>query len=194
MWYTGRELTTSTDRIIYCDSTDGINWSNFSLSHNVNTVGLPNQADINGVYAPFVLWSDEDGYYTMWYTGIDANLKHSIIRCISVDGLSWASHSAVLQYGKQGIYDIKGAGFPFIVFEDALYKMWYVGFDIESEQTVMYVTSDDGVIWGTPVVSISRGFGSTTSLGIERVSVTSNSSLTVPNTYFNDAKIKIYNG
>jgi hypothetical protein len=194
MWYTGRELSSSTDRIIYCDSVDGITWSNFSLSHDINTSGLPGQADVNGAYAPFVLWSAENGYYTMWYTGVGLTSKHSIIRCVSTDGLSWSSHAIVLQYGKHGIYDIKGAAFPFIIFEVSLYKMWYVGLDEEDEQTILYVTSSDGIIWDAPVVTIARGFGSTTSVGVERASVTSNSSFVVPNTYFNDAKIKIYNG
>ena len=194
MWYTGRELSTSTDRIIYCGSTDGISWSSFSLSHDVNTVGLSGQADSAAVFAPFVLWSDSDGYYTMWYTGTDSNSKHSIIRCTSVDGLSWTSHSVVIPYNTHGIYDILGAGFSFVLFESALYRMLYVGFDSENEQTILYATSNDGIIWSTPIVVIGRGFGSIPSLAIERVSVVSNSTFVLPNTYFNDAKIKIYNG
>lgn len=67
MWYSG--YNGSNYRIIYCDSFDGINWSNFSLVGDIG--GLPPYDSIN-CQTPCVI--NDDGVYRIWYTGTDSTI------------------------------------------------------------------------------------------------------------------------
>jgi len=62
MWYSGYNGTNY--RIIYCTSTDGINWSNFQM---VIDIGSEGTYDTTRCTAPVVVKEDE--LYKMWYTG-----------------------------------------------------------------------------------------------------------------------------
>ena len=64
MWYGGGDGTNY--RIIYCTSTDGINWSNFQMVVNIGSEGT---YDTDYAFCPFVI-KDND-FYRVWYTGYD---------------------------------------------------------------------------------------------------------------------------
>jgi len=129
----------------------------------------------------------------MWYVGIGYDSVHRIIRCTSVDGTTWEAHRVVISPIFEAEHDLSGVTFPCVVLERSLYQMWYVGIDELGVSTVIYTTSNDGIIWLNPISCIPKGFSEYDKMGQGRVAVVSNTDFVVSNTYFNSAKIKIYN-
>jgi hypothetical protein len=192
-WYTGVSSADGFSRIIYCGSTDGQVWAGFTLSHDIGTAGLPSQADLLGAYAPSVIFDTESGLYFMWYSGLDTNSNAQIILCKSVSGISWSSHRVVVPFGFEGGYDKKSSHYPYVIKDVDTYRMWYVGVDASEVSRVLYTYSEDGISWTSPVRVLSGEFEGLDDV-IGRMCVLSNKSVEIPNTYYNDAKIKIYNG
>lgn len=70
IWYVGQDAL-STYRIIYAESGNGINWSEFRLSINVNAIGV---VDTTNVQGPCVI--NDGGTGKIWYTVHDGvNLR-----------------------------------------------------------------------------------------------------------------------
>jgi len=193
MWYTGKSLSGSVNRVLHCSSVDGITWSGFGLSVDKATPSLSGQYDYNGSYSPWVIFEEENSLYVMWYVGIGYDSVHRIIRCTSVDGTTWEAHRVVISPIFEAEHDLSGVTFPCVVLERSLYQMWYVGVDELGVSTVIYTTSNDGIIWLNPISCIPKGFSEYDKMGQGRVAVVSNTDFVVSNTYFNSAKIKIYN-
>ncbi len=85
MWYTGDD--NSNNRIIYCESADGKNWSNFQMVIEDTTP--------DNVESPTVI--KDGGTYKMWYTK-DSGTKTTWY-CESSDGINWNSHQMVVPDG-----------------------------------------------------------------------------------------------
>ena len=147
MWYTGYDG--SYYRILYCTSTDGINWSNHQLSVNYNSEGT---YDTKNVAVASVI-KEGDTLYKMWYIGRDG-IHWRIIYCDSTDGVNWSNFEMVLNYNIEGTYDTLNVKYPFVIKEsDNLYKMWYDGWSSSTEAKILYATSEDGKVWTKNVVN-----------------------------------------
>jgi predicted GH43/DUF377 family glycosyl hydrolase len=141
MWYSGGITTAGTIyRIIYCTSTDGINWSNFQM---VVDVGSEGTYDTTRAYDSYVI--KDDNLYKMWYTGHDGTYRRTIY-CTSTDGINWSNFQMVVDRGSEGTYDTTDAFLPCVIKDDNLYKMWYTGYDGTYCRTI-YCTSTDGINW-----------------------------------------------
>jgi len=146
MWYAGYDG--SHYRILYCTSTDGINWSNFQLVLNYNQEGT---YDTSYIYSPSVI-KELSGSYKMWYTGRDGS-HYRILYCTSTNGISWSNFQLVLNYNQEGTYDTNYAYTPCVIKEnDTLYKLWYTGND-GSYSRILYATSEDGKVWTKNIVN-----------------------------------------
>ena len=138
MWYTGFAGTYY--RVIYCTSTDGINWSNFQM---VVDRGSEGTYDTEYAFTPCVI---KDGnVYKMWYSGFDGT-NYRVIYCTSTDGINWSNFQMVVDIGSEGTYDTSRAFHPCVIKDCDVYKMWYTGYD-STNFRVMYCTSADGINW-----------------------------------------------
>lgn len=109
----------------------------------------------------------DDTTYHMWYSG-NPNSSYSPQAgyATSSDGINWKKYenNPILSYGKSGEFDFKGLLKPNVIFDDGMYKMWYVGGDFNNyfDTKIGYATSQDGISWNksesNPI--LKRGAGS----------------------------------
>jgi len=152
MWYWGVVSGggTSTNRIGYAWSLDGIIWTKGNGSGSLNYVWdkTKDGGGIDGVVIPTVI---KDGtVYRMWYGQFTFNggLIFRIGYATSTDGITWAKtngagpNGSVLDYGATGKFDASGV-LPCTVLKTATgFEMWYVG-----TPAIGYATSPDGIVW-----------------------------------------------
>ncbi len=111
---------------------------------------------------------DDDGLYKMWYNAHDgafANIGYAY----SMDGLNWekpnlgiveymgsTDNNIVITHGPSGSWKNLGAMGPYVIKDNGLYRMWYVG-DGDHTLAIGYATSTDGIHWSdypsNPVLS-----------------------------------------
>jgi predicted GH43/DUF377 family glycosyl hydrolase len=74
----------------------------------------------------------------------------------------WVAHPAnpVFTVGPAGSWDEIAASNATVLFEDGMYKMWYIGADGNSVTRIGYATSPDGIAWtkyeNNPVLDLSE--------------------------------------
>jgi len=99
-----------------------------------------------------------DGTYQMWYGGYDGT-QWQIGYATSNDGIHWAKYAnnPVLHLGQPGAWDDAHVTAPSVIFDNSLYKMWYIGNDGITWR-IGYATSYDGIAWtkydGNPVLDV----------------------------------------
>lgn len=145
MWYSGHDGITF--RIGSAVSKDGINWER--LDTPVFDIGTSGSWDDAHAAYPFVM---KDGnLYKMWYYGFGSSPKHppSIGYATSIDGINWERYDAnpVLSPGETGSWDDEMLGYPVIIKEGKIYKMWYAGANVYEKWQIGYAESKDGVKW-----------------------------------------------
>ncbi len=142
MWYEGRDGINW--RIGYATSDDGINWMK-RPDNPVLDLGADGEWDEQDVGDPTVLF--DNGVYKMWYKGREGTTWR-IGYATSDDGITWAKHpnNPVLNLGADGEWDNQNVGDPTVLFDNGVYKMWYVGSNGTDNQ-IGYATSDDGITW-----------------------------------------------
>lgn len=147
MWYTGFGTNY---RIGYATSADGIAWTKYS-TNPVFDLGMNGTWDDYEVGGPTVLFDGTT--YRMWYNGSDGS--HARIGyATSVDGITWDKYDPdgdgvydpVLNLGSAGAWDNYHVANPTVLFDGAVYKMWYAGHD-GSGWRIGYATSTDGAVW-----------------------------------------------
>ena len=118
-------------------------------------MGSSGSWDDTDVEKPVVLF---DGLnYKMWYSASDGN-KNSIGYATSQDGITWTKYSGnpILSVGTSGSWDDNDIFGPSVIYEDRIFKMWYLG-NNGSSYAIGYATSLDGVTWAkysnNPVLS-----------------------------------------
>ena len=171
-WVTG--VVTSSDALNwkYPDNYEQVLFARKNMQGDV--LNPEEQAKIfDSVFAidAFVL---KDGpVYKCWYTGWNGEYKHKgegisdkinfrIGYATSPDGLKWtkangtAGAGAILGLGGSGATDELGVGDPYILKENGLYKMWYVGYDGKARR-IHYATSTDGLNWTRRGVVVDLG-------------------------------------
>ncbi len=144
MWYSGNNGVNV--RILYCDSGDGISWSNFKLAVDFGSQGV---YDPNYAFNPCVI--KEGSVYKMWYAGVNTTPtpnEYRIIYCESSDGITWSNFKLAIDLGSQGVYDTVICSTPNVIKESGIYKMWYGADNTDFTNTlVLYCESYDGINW-----------------------------------------------
>lgn len=160
MWYTGHDGTNW--RVGYAESFDGVNWTKSSLNPILN-LGSRGSWDSTAVLDVMVL---KDGSaYKMWYTGADGGLINCIGYATAAYGSRFVKQPAnpVLDVGPSGSWEAGRTDFPFVRYENGIYRMWYTGAPakgIELSQ-IGLATSTDGYIWkrwsSNPIIPLGAG-------------------------------------
>ncbi|WP_455391553.1 hypothetical protein, partial [[Eubacterium] cellulosolvens] len=141
-------------------SSDSITWTKYPG----NPVLSPTASawDSFAVSNPNVIYDGE--LYKMWFTGQDSASDRRIGYATSTDGFNWIKHSnnPVLDLGSTGKWDSHYAQNPFVIFENELYKMWYIGLGTPTYYQLGYATSTDGINWtkhpNNPIMQSSIGY------------------------------------
>jgi len=121
MWYAG--FDGSNNRIIYCEGTDGINWSNHEMVIDKDVEGT---YDTSYAYSPSVI---KDGStYKCWYAGLTGS-NFRTLYCEGPDGINWSNHEIVIDIGTEGTYDTVRVYSPSVILDGSTYKCWYSGYD-----------------------------------------------------------------
>lgn len=189
MWYTAEDIS-GDPRILKASSSDGLNWYNFVLSHDLSTPGLTVEADSCGAKYPAVVYYDSR--YHLWYEGIDSSGVSRIIHCVSYDGVTWVDHVVALTPADLGGLGFYGCGRPTVQIVGDLFYMWFTAYYVNGD-IVYRAKSGDGNNWSefTPVLS-SGEEGTYDSEKSERPVFVVNAR-EEPANVMKCAKIKIYN-
>ena len=145
MWYAGKpDIGYGNSQIGRATSPDGINWTKYE-ENPVLTLGPEGEWDDIRIDPGPVIF-DESGY-RMWYTGYDGSIWR-IGLATSQDGIDWTMFEGnpVSNEGPAGSWDDEGVAVSTVLFEESIYKMWYVGYD-GAHFRVGYTTSPDGMDW-----------------------------------------------
>jgi hypothetical protein len=170
-WVTG--VVTSTDAVhwTYPDNYEQILFARKFFEGDV--VNADEQAKIfDSVFAIDAFVFKDGSVYKCWYTGWNGEVLHKgggltekinfrIGYATSPDGLNWTKTSgsagagSVLGTGNAGATDELGAQDPYIIKENGLLRMWYVGWDGKYRR-IHYATSSDGLNWARRGVVMYR--------------------------------------
>lgn len=122
-WTKPKGLTNPLQRITYADSLLRYHYSDTHLLFNPVTKKLE-----------------------IWYRFNRNNLIEQIYRQTSVNGVKWSKKELMLDFDKgdkkQFCYS------PAILFENNLYKMWYVNSNLK----LCYITSTNAISWSMPII------------------------------------------
>ncbi|MBI5287134.1 MAG: hypothetical protein HY878_06050 [Deltaproteobacteria bacterium] len=156
MWYAGHDG--STYRIGYATSRDGINWERYKENPLVD-VGPKGSWDGGRVAYPMVI--KERNLYRMWYHGFSRVSPPSIGHATSTDGIHWEkTPGPLLTPGETGSWDGHSIGYPMVIKDGGIYRMWYAGLDNEfGNWRIGYAESKDGLSWVkflNPVVDLGE--------------------------------------
>jgi predicted GH43/DUF377 family glycosyl hydrolase len=152
----------NSSRIGLATSTDGTFWE-----INPQPVVMPTiteTSDRAGAAHPFVIY--RNGRFTMWYGMIDGTQAKNGVRrevigiATSTDGVSFRKMGPVSGLGDlQGLDDVQATGMH-VEMIGGRYVMWYGGYGLDREHTILSATSDDGITWrrlnaGKPLVGLA---------------------------------------
>lgn len=189
MWYTGVD-SSSVHRILYADSSNGLDWSNLVLVQDIGTTSLEPDADYAAAKKPSVVYSE--GTYYMWYEGVDSVGESRIIHCQSLNGTDWSQHSIVMDKDNITSVEAIGCGAPSVVLDLDTYKMWFIVYG-KYEDVVYYSESSGGTVWSGIKPALTRkhegvyDFSRITSINV----IVDRSLLDVPTIH--NGQLKIYN-
>jgi len=92
--------------------------------------------------------------YHMWYSSATNDRTSDeesfwIAYATSPDGINWAKHGAVISPGPQGSWMDMGALSPSVIYEDGVFRMWFVGAQHfqRYRNGIGYAISKDGKTW-----------------------------------------------
>lgn len=146
MWYAGRGED-NIQRIGYATSGNGRSWTK-SAANAVLEPGATGAWDEQGVTPGSVV--KVGGLYHMWFTGYDADGTPRIGWAISPDGRSWAKYNGgnpVLAPMAGAAWEAGGVYRPTVLFDGALYRMWYTGIGDDGVHRIGFAHSTDRVTW-----------------------------------------------
>ncbi len=157
MWYSGGSERTSTLRVGYAWSDDGLAWHKWEPDEWVLDVGPLDAWDDFSVARVHVLYDGER--YQMFYEGHDgaANMSWRLGYAWSEDGVTWHkdADNPILDMGAPGEFDSHTASEPYVVFDDQAYRLYYSAYDGDKYRiglaTAPPVYEPEGVLISAPV-------------------------------------------
>ncbi len=178
MWYQGTDAA-NVFRIGYALSPDGVNWTRAAGGNPVLGVGAAGEWDAGSVGAPVVV---KDGtLFRMWYNSQASN--QSIGHVVSTDGVTWVRpvpNQAVYRGSDDpGTLSPDNVWTPFIIKEDATFRMWYTISSRPSAVRVGQATLTPGT--PLPAPGLTRNLGEyTLSLTTQAIPAGGSVLLTLP--------------
>lgn len=149
LWYSA---SNGTSRTLYAESSDGLNWSGFTVAL---APGISGQGfDTMHAFSPMVV-----DRYTMYYSGVvmESYQVYRRGRCSSSDGRVWSNCTLNLDIGTQGALDTHNIGRQAVFHDSTRYKTWYSGSSTAFNYDIIYCESLDGLHWGACQPAIVRG-------------------------------------
>ena len=158
---------------MYYAGNDGTDWAIGLTSYrqwparpntpNDKILGVGSTYDSTHLLDPSVV-KNSSGVYTMFYGCYGGgSYPYAVAKATSSSpASSWSKYASnpVLSKGTSGDWDDERVGYPCVVFEYGVYRMWYAGYD-GSEWAIGYATSTDGNSWtkygSNPILSLSTG-------------------------------------
>jgi beta-1,2-mannobiose phosphorylase / 1,2-beta-oligomannan phosphorylase len=129
MWFNGFNLSLTTVKIGYAESSDGVNWIRDTVHNPILDVGSTGQWDDARIGPGSVVTIDDSVY--MWYTGNKAGVDGAQTGlAVSRDGITnWRKYSAnpVLMRGGLGTWDNERAIANTVLRVGDTVHMWYEG-------------------------------------------------------------------
>ncbi|MGV8096358.1 MAG: hypothetical protein AB2L24_31265 [Mangrovibacterium sp.] len=161
-WVTGVVMSANTLDWNYPDNYEQVL---FARKYMEGDVVDPNESAgiFDAVFAVDACVIKDGPDYKCWYTGWNGQIEHigsglskkinfRIGYATSPDGTNWtkfpgtAGAESVLGVGNLDELDAYGAEDPYVIKENGLYRMWYVGYDGNTRR-LHYATSSDGIHW-----------------------------------------------
>jgi hypothetical protein len=122
---------------------------NYGPVNPVCEPGLPGSWDNGGCWVSAVVFDGTT--YHMWYTGLKQNWDNlDMGHATSPDGLPpWTKdpENPVLIHGASGTWDDQGVRGAAVIWDGALFHMWYGGSRSDGFTRALYATSPDGAVW-----------------------------------------------
>lgn len=132
-------------RLRYATSTDGINWTVYP---NYILTGTTGTWDSGGI-SRGVSVIRENGIYKMWYTGTDNGNNWKIGFATSPNGISWTKYPSPVILPTES-WEKTMLSYPFIIFDEAVYKMWYTATQSDTSDSIIYAYSSNETDWQKP--------------------------------------------
>ncbi len=151
MWYFEVQASPWYARIAYASSPDGRNWTTHGA---VLSPTLPDESF--DVAYPTVV--KVGATYWMWYDGYDGSV-YRIFAATSPDGMNWTKQGVVLDLGPAGSQDSASLGYPFALYANGTFYLWYTGltsFTPPENAAIMLAISTNGLNW-TKLGVVLRG-------------------------------------
>jgi hypothetical protein len=122
MWYGGYKNSPYEGYIIYCDSTDGINWEGHQMVIHNNDIPEIGYTEIRTSTVTY-----EEGKYKLLFEIYNSSLTRWLgYYADSIDGIHWENYSRWININTLGVYDTVSAGiFPYFIVKDGFYHFFY---------------------------------------------------------------------
>ncbi|MBK8681523.1 MAG: T9SS type A sorting domain-containing protein [Bacteroidetes bacterium] len=202
MWFTAPDLifnsqpTDGKGNIGYATSLDGIHWEVFPSS--VLIAGAQDNWDSASIAEPIVI--KVGSKYYMFYSALNqwAIENFQIGFAESTDGINWtkSTENPVLQIGNTNEWDRYWATHPTVIYDSIAnkFKMWYTGRDTAIIDSIMGYYWDIGYaesIFST--TELIENTNKNTTLHIYPNPNNGIFTLVLPDTFYEDAVVRIYN-
>lgn len=162
LYYAGTFTTQLEDnyQIGLATSSDGITWTKHAQNPVVR-LGASGSFDDFSIVDSAVHYDARSGEYQLWYSAISSQLRISIGRAVSSDGIAWQKQGVALELDierqRPTDYGIMG---PSVAFDGTRYEMVYsfladLGNDRAGSPSIWHATSEDGLTWRkspTPII------------------------------------------
>ena len=123
MWYGGYKTTPANGRIIYCESDNGINWTNHQMVLDYTDTPIQNATYVRPCRVTYV-----DGLYRMWLNVYDGS-TWLLFYSTSNNGVDWATVTSFASLDLESTYDTDGNKCLAVLEEDGYYNFFYSGLD-----------------------------------------------------------------
>ena len=164
MWYNGGSERTSTLRVGYAWSEDGLAWHKPEPDEWMVDVGPLGAWDDFSVARVHVLYDGER--YQMFYEGHDGNAHMSwrVGYAWSEDGMTWHKDPSnpIVDMGPSGEFDDSTVSEPYVIFDGETYRLYYSAYDGGKYRiglaTARPIYESEGVLISAPVDGEGRTY------------------------------------
>ncbi len=129
LWYDGSsDGFHTTSAIGYAQSTDGINWNRIGAGPTLRAGSeffATHKVSVGDVH-----WIN-DGYFEMFYTGVNENNERSVGRAVSEDGLNWFHdpNNPIIPHSTENTWNEFSSASSTFIREGDNYQLWFSGED-----------------------------------------------------------------
>lgn len=147
MYYSG--MQSGNVRLIYAESTNGTNWSNFALALDVGTIG----SGVDDLHA----FSSAATGSRLYYTAVNTSAVYRVAACTGALTNNLTGCQLSIDTAQQGVFDTHNISAGDVFQDTERVKTWYTGSQTNHDYDIIYCDSADGLTWENCVLSIARG-------------------------------------